>query len=472
LEPKAVSNERDGIFQLAEVPLTADSRREIWRWSALAVGALAVAGMFAVLVAASRVPGVEDSGLWPLDFFDKGLVTHVVFSFVAWFLAVFGILLLFAAHAASPARIRLAVLGNLGVLCVAASFPCLFVPAFLGGEASLNNYVPVIITPAYYAGLVLLFAGVALPAVRLLANLPLGGPSWPPFVAGMAAAAAVYLLVLAAIALALLDLQAFPLSTAFNEDLFWGSGHGLQFLNVLMIFAAWFLLSGVVTGDSGAPLVNGNLYRFAAVLVLLFSLAVPGFYFVFEPFSVEQTEAFTDLQYAFGPAALILIAGLVIGILRMKASRSPLPWGNPAFLCLVLSPSLFVVGGFFGLFVDGADTRTPAHYHGVIAAINVAFMGIFLTLILPLLDRAVAFGRLVSAQIWCFGGGQLFACIGLFLAGGYGAPRKTAGAAQGLSEIGAVAGLYMNGVGALVAVIGGILFIWTVASALLRPARR
>ena len=31
-----------------------------------------------------------------------------------------------------------------------------------------------------------------------------------------------------------------------------------------------------------------------------------------------------------------------------------------------------MVGAFLGLFVDGADTRTPAHYHGVIAAIMLA----------------------------------------------------------------------------------------------------
>ncbi|MAF47919.1 MAG: hypothetical protein CMM10_06635, partial [Rhodospirillaceae bacterium] len=54
------------------------------------------------------------------------------------------------------------------------------------------------------------------------------------------------------------------------------------------------------------------------------------------------------------------------------------------------------------------------------------------------------------------------------LAGGYGAPRKTFGEAQGLDEMGAIAGLYLNGIGAVVAIIGGVMFIWTVAAALLR----
>ncbi len=67
-----------------------------------------------------------------------------------------------------------------------------------------------------------------------------------------------------------------------------------------------------------------------------------------------------------------------------------------------------------------------------------------------------------------FGSGQLIACIGLFLAGGYGTPRKTAGVSQGLEAVGAKIGMYMNGIGALIAVIGGIMFIWMVSKALLK----
>jgi len=60
------------------------------------------------------------------------------------------------------------------------------------------------------------------------------------------------------------------------------------------------------------------------------------------------------------------------------------------------------------------------------------------------------------------------ASIGLFLAGGYCVPRKVAGADQGLEIFGAYAGMMMNGIGALIAIIGGILFIWSMAHALLK----
>ncbi|MDP6882797.1 MAG: hypothetical protein QF830_01555, partial [Rhodospirillales bacterium] len=176
-------------------------------------------------------------------------------------------------------------------------------------------------------------------------------------------------------------------------------------------------------------------------------------------------ETFTNLQYALAPPVLVAAALTAAAF----AGRAPaaLPWRHPGFLCLILSIGVFAVGGVLGLFVDGADTRTPAHYHGVIAGVNLAFMGLFYVIFLPLLGRAPRWGRMIYAQIALFAGGQTVAALGLFWAGGYGAPRKTAGAEQGLEGIGPIAGMAMNGIGALFAVIGGVLFIWTVARALL-----
>src|SRR5271165_5617757 len=67
-------------------------RRELRDWAWLAVGALAVAGVFALLLALSRIPGMDKAPFWPIDFFYKGLVIHVVFSLVIWLLAVFAFL--------------------------------------------------------------------------------------------------------------------------------------------------------------------------------------------------------------------------------------------------------------------------------------------------------------------------------------------------------------------------------------------
>ena len=443
------------------VVVDAAFRRELWGWSALAVGSLAIAGVFALLLAVSRIPGIETVFPWPLGFFHKGLVIHVVFSFVVWFLAVFGALLLVAAKQAAGGRPRFEGLGKAAVAGMVLALPLLFVPALLDrGEPTLNNYVPVIIDPLYYAGLALMSVSMALAVLRLFLNLRRGtAAAVDPMPPAMAAAGVVFAVALICFAVAYALLAGDEPSHGFNEDLLWGGGHVLQFLNTLLLIVAWSVLATHAFGPSA---LGRGVILAASGLLVVSVLPAPFFYLLFEPFSAEHAEAFTNLQYALAPPT-VLVAGAIV----LRRNR-PLPWHEPAFLFLVLSVTVFAAGGVLGLFVDGADTRTPAHYHGVIAGVTLAFMGLFYVTFLPLLERPLKPGKLLFAQIYLFAGGQLAACIGLFLAGGFGVPRKTAGQAQGLEEMGAIVGMALNGIGALFAVLGGIVFIWMVAAALLK----
>ncbi|MGB0671837.1 MAG: hypothetical protein ACPGNT_10100 [Rhodospirillales bacterium] len=448
----------------AGAPRLSYAGRELWLWAFLGVLALAIAGLAAPILALSRVPGVEDVFPWPVAAFEKGLVVHVVFSFVVWFLCLFGAL----AHLATLDTVgpggALRHLGRLGLGLVAAAFPMLLVPAFLDrGEPSLNNYIPVIIDPLYYAGLGFLGLGVGCVALRLALEV---GPRWrtaDPIARAMGGAAVIALAALTAFACGLWGVWGRNPDFAFNEDLFWGGGHILQFLNATLLLVAWMRLGGMAFGVRP---VRSQILGAGVLLLVIPAVLAPGLYAVTEPFSARQTQTFTDLQFALAPATLVVALALLPLIGRVL--RDGLKGCDPARLALILSPAVFGVGGLLGLFVDGADTRTPAHYHGIIAGINLAFMALYLTLLLPMLGRAVPLGRMARAILWLFGLGQLAACIGLFVAGGYGAPRKAAGDAQGLTELGAQMGLYLNGIGALFAVIGGVLFVVIVGRALLR----
>ena len=317
--------------------------------------------------------------------------------------------------------------------------------------------MPVIIDPLYYAGFALLAASIALAALRLLAAARPAALHRDPLAATIAAAALALLVALLCFAMALTALAGTRPTFDFNEALMWGGGHILQFVNTLLLLVAWTRLASSWTGGTlTRPLAA------ASALLLLGALAGPLFYLLLPPFSPEQTRAFTWLQYLLGPAAAIVAMAL---ILRLPRS---LPWREPAFLALALSMLLFTVGGALGLFVDGADTRTPAHYHGMIAGVTLAFFGLFFATFLPALGRQAGSPRRQRLIVHLFAWGQLAACIGLFVAGGHGAPRKVAGAAQGLTDIVPMIGMGLNGLGGLVAVIGGILFVWTVGSALLR----
>ncbi len=86
--------------------------------------------------------------------------------------------------------------------------------------------------------------------------------------------------------------------------------------------------------------------------------------------------------------------------------------------------------------------------------------------ILPQLGFRRPTGRLVDLQPTIYASGQLLHVLGLAWSGGYGVQRKTAGAAQGLEGIQQVAGMGMMGLGGLIAIIGGILFLVVVFMAM------
>jgi len=431
-------------------------------WMGLAALALALAGVMAVLLALSRIPGSQTLFPWPVAFFERGLVAHVVFSFVVWFLAAFGLMLALAAEPATATAVDRLALGGAGL-----SFVLLLVPSLTDrGEPTLNNYVPAITDPPYYLGLALLAVAVLLPVGRFLADLARGALARTPLALTLGAGGAIYLFALAAFALSAAALWPPAPSFDFNEALFWGGGHILQFLNVALLIAAWIALADHVLGESGGSAV----FRLAAGLLVLGALAALGLDLALDVNSSARWETFALWQYALAPAPL-LAAGAIARRLVPAARARPDIRRDPAFLALALSVLVFGVGGLLGLFVDGTDTRTPAHYHGVIGGINLALMGVFLRIALPRAGRAPRGRRILALQIWLYGAGQAIASLGLFWAGGYGAPRKAAGEAQGLVELGAKLGLYLNGFGALIAVMGGILFIVTLARALLRRER-
>ncbi|NQV84608.1 MAG: cbb3-type cytochrome c oxidase subunit I [Rhodospirillales bacterium] len=445
------------------------AHRELRAWGLLAMASLGVAGIFALLLALSRVPGSEKIFPWPVQFFEKGLVLHVILSFVVWFLSILGALTAMVTYRLSDGWPRWKGLGTIAIAGAAAATVLLFVPAWMDqGEASLNNYVPVIIDPIYYAGLIVLGLSLLAAVVRMFVNLIGRKGPLEPVTLSVVAAGLVYVLALACFALAWLEIAGDPsvtaMTPAINENLFWGGGHVLQFLNVGLLLTAWYILGGITLGR---PLAHPTLMNWAVFLLLASSLAGPGLFVVFDAFSADQTAAFTNLQYLLAPPTLLLGLAGAITVLKRR-SEGALAWDDPTFHCLVLSALVFATGGVLGLSVDGADTRTPAHYHGVIGGINLAFMGLFFGMFLPLLERGLKKTKSARTSVWLYAWGQVFHSLGLFWAGGYGAPRKVAGADQGIEALGAALGLYLMGVGALIAVIGGVMFIIMVTKALLK----
>jgi heme/copper-type cytochrome/quinol oxidase subunit 1 len=141
---------------------------------------------------------------------------------------------------------------------------------------------------------------------------------------------------------------------------------------------------------------------------------------------------------------------------------------RPLRSALVASMLLFAAGGVIGMLISGNNVKIPAHYHGCIVGVTLALMGL-VYLLLPQLGYGAPQGRLATLQPALYGAGQLMHITGLVWSGGYGVQRKVAGAEQMLRSTAEVAGMGLMGLGGLVAIIGGLLFVVVVISALRNP---
>jgi heme/copper-type cytochrome/quinol oxidase subunit 1 len=397
-------------------------------WAILAVTALALAGFALIVPAASKVPALEHAVDWPDSFFQKGLVAHVALSFIVWFLAVLAILAQTALRL--PDRRDPALPGGLGlILAVIGTLAIAGAPFLKGSEASLNNYVPSIIHPVYFAGLALVGAGTLLPVLTMLMRLT--EPASDGETSGQTRRIAhlslglLFIAALCAVGLAAYQLDEMPVDYAAIERLFWGGGHLLQFVNVALLLVALDRLgrqafNASPMGDAATKWAPGILFLTGAAGLSIYGLT--------DIRTEAHIKAFTDLQYAFAVPVGIAVIGAL-----MQKRRWRMAQGRIEIASLIAASLVFLLGCALGLFVDGADTRTPAHYHGVIGGINIAFYGLFYTQFLPALGRTLAKQRLAIAQIILYAIGQSLFVAGLFLAGGMGAGRKTMGAGLDLN---------------------------------------
>jgi heme/copper-type cytochrome/quinol oxidase subunit 1 len=159
----------------------------------------------------------------------------------------------------------------------------------------------------------------------------------------------------------------------------------------------------------------------------------------------------------FGGGVAILPVALAV-VLAMLPLRGMPPHARPLRAALVSSIALFAAGGVIGLAIGGSNVTIPAHYHGCIVGVTLALMGL-VYLLLPQLGWHAPQGRLAVAQPLLYGTGQLMHIAGLVWSGGYGVQRKVAGSEQVLRSAGEVAGMGLMGLGGLVAIVGGLLFV-------------
>ena len=442
--------------------IPAGARRALaTRWLGLGLAALIAAGVLSLLLVLSRTPGV--SRMLPVaDFFPIALVAHVDLSVLVWFCAFAG--LLWTLNGTT----RALGAATWGFALTAAGTAMIALAPFVGaGRPVMANYIPVLDEPVFLGGLVVLACGVAIVVVRGMAtslrvHLCLDGADALRFGlnASLVATAVALLAFVASFAAVPASLE----PKAYYELAFWGGGHVLQFTWTLLMLVAWLWLADA----SGArvplsPRVVALLFGIGLVSVF----AIPVIYLAYDVGSIEHHRLLTWLMRFGGGLAIPPIAAAVV--IALVRHRDAAPDARPLRASLVASIVLFGAGGLIGFLISGSNVKIPAHYHGCIVGVTIALMGLAY-LLLPALGFARPSVRLATWQPYVYGGGQLLHITGLVWSGGYGVQRKVAGSEQVLHTTQEIAGMGLMGLGGLVAVIGGVLFVVVMVRAMLeRP---
>ncbi|MHB0986187.1 MAG: cbb3-type cytochrome c oxidase subunit I [Sulfuricella sp.] len=421
-----------------------DVRRLAAGWLLLALTALALSTAYAVLVVAARTPLLGrffTSG----DLFRSALVLHVGLAVVVWFLAcAAGLWTLAAAGAASRWRWTALALAYAGVLAM-------MVPLFFGATAPvLANYIPVLDTPVFLLGLAWFLGGVALCGATSIGDLVsrLRAAQTEAWRVGAALSIGAMTIALGSFVASL----AMAGKPAGFEVLAWGPGHVLQFVHVLLLMSVWTVLGERALGKAVAP------RRWLAGLLLLAAvpvLAAPAIYVAYPVDSADFRHAFTTLM-AWGswPAAALLAGRLLLQLAR--AGRTV--WRAPRTLPLLSSILLFVLGCAFGALIRDDSTMVPAHYHGTVGAVTLAYMALGYQL-LPAFGFGNIAGRLVRWQPTLYGIGLMILAGALAWSGWLGVPRKTLDVDVIIQYPAYFAAMGLAGLGGLLAVAGAALYV-------------
>lgn len=419
------------------------------RWLLLGLFALIAAGLFSVLLVLSRTPTIQEVIPF-IDFFHVALVVHVNLSVLIWFMSFACVLFTLVSEESvlplANLSFYLALLGTL-ILVIA--------PFFGVGNPIMNNYIPTLDHPVFFVALLLFAAGVFL---RLFINLLATRIKFSNLTIADALRVSIWLagnVCLFALVSLYISYKGMPAGIegeAYYEFLYWGSGHILQFNHSLLMLLCWLVII-LLTGKSIS--VDGKILLILASLVLLPVVDAFRIYAVFDIYTAEHRLAFTQLMKFGGLTTLPL--GLFLTYLFFT-SLQELKTHTLHRTILLCSATLFLTGGVIGFLIEGVNVVIPAHYHGSIVGVTLAFMGLAY-LLLPFLGYAPARIKLAKWQMVTYSTGQMMHIIGLAWSGGYGVQRKTAGVAQELDSIERVVGMGLMGAGGAVSIIGGVLFM-------------
>lgn len=434
-------------------------------WLLIGVAALAVAGLYSLTLVIGRAPMLSNNAEIQ-RIFHSALVVHVDLSVLVWFLSI---ACMFWSMATAGSRNILPYVEEAALLCFALAVFCMMVSPFDPQAAALmSNYIPVISSPIF-----LLALGFLLCGVLLMLGKQLAGVGWQRV---ESSAAAISLISIACFFWSYHLMPGVFEGEQYFDMLFWGGGHVLQLTHTQFLMAVWLLLIASLRGDTGSTAIqpkragaicSNKWVDYLLIFNLLLALVSPLAYFIYDITGSEFRQFFTR--------GIMTLGGIAPGILAicmvrwLWQSRGGRKGKQAAFWsCALVSVCLYLYGGFLALLIEGQNVMIPAHYHGSIVGVTLAFMGFAYAMLPRFGYRDVSGWRVSYWQPIIYGLGQVMHVSGLAYSGGYGVLRKTVGGTDALALNIKIA-LGVMGFGGLLAIIGGLLFVLVVVRSIYAP---
>ena len=461
-----------------------------------AVVFLLIGGLFALLLALTRWQAIH---LLPADWFYRILTAHGFDMLVAWivFFEVAG--LYFGSAVMLNARVVMPKLAWAAFWLMVVGAVLVNVMVLLGkADVMFTAYVPLKAHPLFYLGVILFAVGALIAVILFFATLVVAKMenryegSVPLVTFGLIAAGiiALYTLLQGALAFVpafLWSLDLMNLDPGYYRNLFWGFGHPAQQINLAAMVAIWYALAAMTVGAN--PL-NEKLSRLAFILYILFInlgsahhlLVDPGTSFAWKTVNTSYgmyLAVLGSLIHAFSIPAAVEVAlrrkGYTNGLLGWLRRA---PWREPGFSTLVISMTMFGwIGGVTGVVIGTEQInmvahntmRLPGHFHAtVVSGTTLAFMGLTYYLIPLIFRRELKLKSLAVWQPYVFSGGMLLVSVGMIAGGLQGVPRRhwditftnapISVTLPGAAQI----SLAIMGIGALIAIVGGIMYLLVV----------
>ncbi len=427
-------------------PPSTTQQRLTNRWLQCGVLALALGGLFSILLVVSRTPAVQE--IIPFkDFFHTALVVHVDLTVLVWFLAIATTLWQWHGGQRIPTMVSKAALG-----CFITGIVLMTSSAFVGDAHPLmNNYVPVLQHPLFFVSLGFILSAIILQAGSYLLFCT-NHTSWHDPVSFTLWSAA--LITLASMLASLLTEPLIPsylTGEAYYETIFWSGGHILQFTHTQLLLLLWVSLP-LVIGMPQSGTIRNWLRPLAWFGLLAALCGLLPFLWLTSADDQSYINFYTN-QMIIGGAIYLVPAAWFLW--RSAISYSSKPETLPVYRALMASLVLFGAGGIIALFIREVDVTIPAHYHGSIVGISLCFMALAYVL-MPRLGFSPVVGRLANWQAYTYGSGQLLHITGLLISGGYDVARKST---DPVEQLGAQIGMGLMGLGGLIAIIGGLMFV-------------